>query len=440
MKLLPLLTAAVFMTTAIQAADQTVPGAGNALAEQTAAKSALVQSAKQALLQRARAIQSPDVRNITLDAIGNPATCIAHRIGVDDTKKNAIVQSLVNAGLINPADAAGITGGMKAGVFPPVRNEGTSCPQLPMSFDASPGSAFGGHHSYPGGLPVHEANNGESFMNFANLYRGSYGTTGTGGVAVYGVVSGNTNGNGDGDNGDQDSTTLTGLLRQDLVLTAPLWHDWAKPMVFQWNADGSEFTELNFGGNGTTDAWGAAGDSRTGGHHMLSIAEAMKRGLSPEFVITQASAHSAPTSGNEYKVVNWIRAAAIIAQMDPVATDYLVLDSQNHLRLPPLRALGNGVDLNANGQTNLLTEYTLHNLSDSDFNQSGPAVSEVQVMLAAIAPSFGYNPSDTANYNNKFRNVVLANLSAERLLMIYGNSGLAGVTAEVQKLKRLGII
>jgi hypothetical protein len=27
----------------------------------------------------------------------------------------------------------------------------------------------------------------------------------------------------------------------------------------QGNADGSEFAEFNFGGNGTTDAWGAAG-------------------------------------------------------------------------------------------------------------------------------------------------------------------------------------
>lgn len=221
---------------------------------------------------------------------------------------------------------------------------------------------------------------------------------------------------------------------------APLWHDWAKPMVFQWNADGTEFTEFNFGGNGSTDAWGAPGDSRTGGHHMLSIAESMKRGLSPEFVITQASAHSAPTSGNEYKVVNWLRAAAIIAQIDPVATGYLTVDSAHNLRLPALRQLGNGVNLNAAGQTNLLTEYTLHNLSDSDFNQSGPAVGEVQVLLAALAPSFGYSPTDTANYNNKYRNVVLANLSAERLLMIYGNSGLQGVMLEVQKLKQRGII
>ena len=187
-------------------------------------------------------------------------------------------------------------------------------------------------------------------------------------------------------------------------------------------------------------SWGGPGDSRTGGHHMMSIAEAMKRGLPPEFVITQASAHSAPTSGNEYKVVNWLRTAAILAQIDPVASGYLTVDGQNRFRLPALRQLANGVNLNANGQTNLLSEYALHNLSDADFNLSGPAVSEVQVLLASIAPSLGFNPANTTGYNTKYRNVVLANLSAERLLMIYASSGLPGVSAEVQKLRLRGII
>jgi len=89
---------------------------------------------------------------------------------------------------------------------------------------------------------------------------------------------------------------------------APLWHDWAKSIVFQWNSDGTEFIELNFGGTGTNDNFGAPGDSRTGAHHIITIAEEMSRGLSPVFVITMACAHSAPTSDNEYKVVNWLRA------------------------------------------------------------------------------------------------------------------------------------
>jgi hypothetical protein len=113
------------------------------------------------------------------------------------------------------------------------------------------------------------------------------------------------------------------FIDENIILGAPLWHDWAKTMVFQWTANGTEFTELNFGGTGTNDNYGTPGDSRTGGHHIITIAEEMARDLSPEFVITMASAHSAPTSGNEYKVVNWLRAGAIIAQIDPVAKGYL---------------------------------------------------------------------------------------------------------------------
>src|SRR5258707_64586 len=74
--------------------------------------------------------------------------------------------------------------------------------------------------------------------------------------------------------GDSDSS-------QDVILAAPMWHGWAKRMVFQWNADGTEFTELNFGGTGTNDNNGGAGGSRTGGHHIMSIAETMARGLPP---------------------------------------------------------------------------------------------------------------------------------------------------------------
>src|SRR5215475_2037046 len=125
----------------------------------------------------------------------------------------------------------------------------------------------------------------------------------------------------------QERSTV--FIDQDVIVAAPIWHDWGKSIVFQWNADGSEFPELNFGGNGVTDGLGGtAGNAKTGAHHIISVAESMSRGLSPAFVITQASAHSNPTSGNEYKVVNWIRAAAIMAQIDPVARGYLMVDAQ----------------------------------------------------------------------------------------------------------------
>ncbi len=407
-----------------QAADQTQIGVGNARAQQIGSASPLVQSAVELLERNARQIDDAQLRAATLDSFLNPNTCIRHRAHVSDAVKNQIIATLTAQNLVNPADAAAITGGLKAGIFPAVVNDGTACPMLPMTFKATPGSNFGGHHSYPGGLAVHESFNDQSSINFADTYRGEYGSLGEHRLPVA--------------RGAQPSGDVR--ISQDVVLAAPIWHDWAKMMVFQWNGDGTEFTEMNFGGSGTNDNFGTPGDSRTGGHHIISIAETMARGLSPLLVITQASAHSAPTLGNEFKVVNWLRAAAIMAQVDPIAKGYLVADGSGHLRLPPLAALGAGVNLPAAGQTNLLVEYQIHNLSDSDFVNSIPAVTQVQVLLQQIAPGFGYDPNDVARYNNFFRNVVLSYLSPERLMMVYDTNGLEDLVEEVSKLRRLHLI
>src|SRR5215472_12058535 len=103
-----LLPAAVLLTVAAFAADQTVPGAGNANAAALARRSPIVQSAYDFLLDQASRIKDAKLRNETLDAIGNPHTCVHHRAKLTDPEKNAIVQTLINQGLLNPADAGGI--------------------------------------------------------------------------------------------------------------------------------------------------------------------------------------------------------------------------------------------------------------------------------------------------------------------------------------------
>lgn len=425
---------ASFLASHAVADDQTKTGAGNAAAIALAKKSPMVASAYQFLLEQAASIQDNKLRKETLDALGNPNTCVRHRENLTDAQKDAIVQTLLSQGLVNPADAASIQGGVKAGVFPPLANDGTSCPKLPQAFFSAPGSAsVFGHHSYPGGLVVHESNNDIADIHLAAEYRQVYGHSKRNGFPV---IDADGPWGGFGWRGGDGSDIF---IDEDLIIGAPLWHDWAKPIVFQWNANGTEFTELNFGGAGSTDNYGAAGDSRTGGHHIITIAEEMARGLSPAFVITQACAHSAPTSGNEFKVVNWLRAGAIIAQIDPVEAGYLYADASGHLRLPPLRQLGNNVDLNAAGQTNVLAEYTLHNLSDADFTYSGPAVDIDNVLLQSIAPQFGVNPADP-NYYLNFRNPVLSFFTAERLTILYSEQGISGVKNAVQQLRNAGIL
>src|SRR5262249_58938042 len=100
---------------------------------------------------------------------------------------------------------------------------------------------------------------------------------------------------------------------------------------------------------------------------------------------------------------------------------------------------GNNVDLADAGQTNVLAEYTLHNLSDADFTFSGPAVIAVNTILQTIAPQFGYSPADS-NYLVNFRNPVFSFMTAEHLMIIYSQKGTDGVTAEVQKVRDAGAI
>jgi hypothetical protein len=409
---------AIFLLAPAMAADQTKVGEGNQAAAIVAAKSPLVRSAMSYLIQQAHEISDLRLRLATLDILTNPRTCVAHRANLTVTQKQAIVAELIAAGLVNPADGAAITGGVFAGIFPPISNDadgGNSCPQLPQPFLSAPGGGDKSHHSYPGGLAVHESNNERSDQLLSAQYYASY-------------LEG------------KQRVSRVEPIDHNVIVAAPIWHDWAKAIVFQWNADGGEFAELNFGGAGATDNNGLPGDSRTGAHHILSIAEAMKRGLSPLEVITQASAHAAPTLGNEFKVVNWLRAAAIIARIDPVEKGYLSSDAQGQLRLPPVNQLGAGLDLNAAGQTNLRVEYTLHNQSDADYTFSIPAIAAAQALLAHLAPEFGYDPASTAIYNTRFRNPALSFVGGEKMLMLYGSQGLPAVEAELRKLRARGIL
>jgi hypothetical protein len=255
---------------------------------------------------------------------------------------------------------------------------------------------------------VHESFNSLSNLSFATNYRRVFGRSGFDGLAEI-----------DGAVVRADVT-----VGEDIMIAAPLWHDWAKAIVFQWNADGSEFAELHIGG--------------TGGHHILGVAETMKRGLPADFVVTQVSAHAGPTEGNEPKVVGWLKAAALIARIDPVAHGYLRVDQDGQLRLPVVRALG-GIDLNAAGRTNLLVEYVLHNLSDADWILAEPAVDLAELLLRTLAPELGVDPNG-ADYLNRFRNPALSYSSAERLLMLYGNGGLPAVRTELARLRTHGVI
>lgn len=405
-------------------ADMPAMGPWNAGAAKTAEASRLAQSAMAMIKGEIAQIGDENLRNATQDAVFNADTCIRHRAGLDDAKKQAIVDKLTVEGLIDATEAGRIPGGLLAGVFPPVRDDGSACPKLPQPYFAAPGSVFGGHHSQPGGLSEHVAVNLSSALHLADTYRKVYGTLDRDGHAV--VRAGAAG----------ETADAAFAINQDVVIAAPIWHDWAKTIVFQWNADGSEFPEMNFAGNGKTDAWGAAGSSKTGAHHLIGVAEAMARGLLPEQIITHASAHGAPNAGNEYSVVNFIRTSAILANVDPVAKGYLKTDALGHLRLAPVRKTGS-IDIQASlpNQPNMLYEYVLHNLSDADYTYTGTASVQSDLLLKLLASKFGYDSADATRFNTRFRNIVLSHLGAERVLTLYANGGIEAVEKEIGKLK-----
>ena len=270
------------------AVDQSVPGAGNDAAAALAGRSPIVRSARSLLAASVLKIKDGALRATTFDATQNESTCVKHRAGVDSDRKTALLAKLAEQGLVDPADDTTFPSGLRAGVFPPLKDDGECVPSSAAAIFSAPGSVYGGHHSYPGGLPIHESFNELNDANIADTYRQIYGHSRRDGLPQIG--------------GDDSSADDGFFIDQDIIVGAPLWHDWAKPIVFQWNSDGSEFAELNFGGNGTTDNYGAAGNSKgTGAHHILGVAETMKRGLSPGVRDHAASAHSNPTSRQQVR-------------------------------------------------------------------------------------------------------------------------------------------
>ena len=264
------------------AADQTGLGPWNADAARMAAASPLASSAMAYIKREIAELKDPAIRRETEDAVFNLETCVKSRIGITAEKKQQIVDQLVAEGLIDPTEAGRIPGGLIAGVFPGIRDEATPCPKLPEPYYAAPGSVFGGHHSEPGGLSMHVAVNLTSAIHLADTYRKVYGNLDAHGMPVLRE--------GDGASNDPDL-----VIDQDVAIGTPIWHDWAKSIVFQWNADGSEYTELNFGGAGKNDAWGGPGndqDRRSSPHR--ASPRASPAACAPTFIIAQASAHGAP--------------------------------------------------------------------------------------------------------------------------------------------------
>ena len=205
-----------------------------------ARESDVVQTSYEIIRAAAGRLRDPELRKAVLSIIENPAPTIA------SADQSAVLAALKKEGLI----AAGRTS-----VFPKF-SDTTRSPQPTWS---APGSGYGSHHAYPGGLCTHVALNVVSAESL---------------VAAY--------------------NNIDGLkLDFDHAVGGEILHDLHKPWVFQWEADNACRKEEALAG--------------TGEHHVLSIAESIKRGLPAEFVVAQACAHEHPGSASgEAQVVGWL--------------------------------------------------------------------------------------------------------------------------------------
>lgn len=237
---------------------------GNARAARIAQRSPLVHATYARVEELARTIKDAQLRSAILAFLHDPTPTYAQKYATPESRTE-VRDQLARAGFVK-ADAP------VAGIFPAGTEVGTTTGVQP--FWSTPGSVEGSHHAYPGGLGVHEYFNATMAQHFADTYDRIY----FGGKPT---------------------------VERDTVVGAALYHDVMNAVVFQWNEDGTLFDELTIAG--------------TGGHHILSGAEAIAHGRTPSFVTTLLSAHAAPSLGDEDHVVDWARASSIVAGVDPVA-------------------------------------------------------------------------------------------------------------------------
>ena len=328
----------------------------NAHAMRLAQRSPYVRSLYAKVEALARSIVADDLRTSVLGFLHNPAPNFAANAATPE-KRRAIRDALAAAGFVKADDPV-------SGIFPPGTEPNS--PTVLQPFWSTPGSVDGSHHAYPGGLATHEYFNASMSDAFAKNYDAHY----FGGRPT---------------------------VDRDTVIGASLYHDIMKTAVFQWRDDGSLLDELTIAG--------------TGAHHILSGAEAIVHGRTPRFVIALLSAHAAPSLGDEKHVIDWCRAAAIVADVDPVQYGLLKPD-------------GSGFKL----AEEPLLESFVSNLSDHDYVLSVYAMHVVSDRLKVRYAQ--WQPPTTFNW---YRAAVLTQTTAIALYDALTRNGASAFDGSVQR-------
>jgi len=305
-----------------------------------AKQSVLVQDSWKYLLNEINNLHSEKLRTQVLGLYKNTCPTFMSDYS-NEVSVNSVYKKLKSAGYIDSSKVS------VDNLFPPLRDTVS----LPQPFYSAPGSGYSSHHCYPGGLVTHTAVNVYITKSILNAYK--------------------------------EIMNYDGLY--DAAVAGQLLHDLAKPWVFQWKKDGSSLNEISIAG--------------TGAHHVFSIAESIYRNLPKEVIVAQACAHTHPgDKENESQVVNWIKAASILAGVSPISFGLLSGDGKTLPR--PMKQAG----------------FIVH-LGDHDFVLSGPAAQQSVAVLKDVAKKeYGFTDNDLSSAKfNKFRNYIASNYSFMRM-------------------------
>lgn len=224
-------------------------------------------------------IKNPMIREGVQSIMDNPAPTIMDNLGSEEKKE--VYDELSAAGLLKDLGYEDF--------LPPVSDPSKS----PQPFYSAPGSGYGSHHAYPGGVATHTALNLRVSLALYEGYRDTYDY----------------------------------LLDRDIIIASQMLHDLHKAWVFQWQDDGSSRTEQKLAG--------------TGEHHSLSVAESFHRGLPVAMCVAQACAHNHPGfTDSEKGPVSWITTAATLLGKDAAKEGWLAPDGAS---LPQPRTMENFV-------------------------------------------------------------------------------------------------
>lgn len=329
-----------------KAGPMTLEQCQNLSPKDLAERSSHVQKGWDYIKNTSSSIKDPGLRAKVGDILANPAPTLLNRLA-DPKDRQEVFNELSAKGYIQEVTVEDF--------LPPAKDPN----QTIQPFLSAPGSGYQSHHAYPGGLVTHTTANLKISLAIHGAYHDVYGSS----------------------------------LDRDVVVAAQTLHDLHKPWVFAWQPDLSCRPEKTMAG--------------TGEHHPLSVAESIHRGLPAQVVTAQACAHNHPGQPkDEAEVVGWIKAAAIIAGVDPVKYGLLAQDGQT---LPLPRRM----------------EGFVTHLGDHDYVLTVPQAKWTIAVLGNLAKSrYGLSDEDLKGAKfNALRNAVFSQATIEALYHTYSTQG-----------------